>query len=63
MALRPNSPAGAAAEDPNVQVMTRGPVHEAYAMPVTQGQAAAGIVVPREAAGTGRRSSARHEAG
>ena len=42
------APAGAAAEDPNVQVMTRGPVHEAYAMPVTQGQAAAGIVVPRE---------------
>ena len=41
-------PVGAPAEDPNVQVMTRGPVHEAYAMPVTQGQAAAGIVVPRQ---------------
>ncbi len=41
-------PAGAPAEDPNVQVMTRGPVHEAYAMPVTQGQAAAGIIVPRQ---------------
>jgi hypothetical protein len=46
----PNNMAAAQqpAEDPNVEVMTRGPVHEAYAMPVSQGQAAAGVVVPRQ---------------
>ena len=38
----------AAATDPNVEVMTRGPVHEAYAVPVSAGQTA-GMIVPRPA--------------
>ncbi len=36
------------AADPNVEVLTRGPVHEAYAAPVTGGQAEAGVVVPKQ---------------
>jgi hypothetical protein len=35
--------------DPNVQVMTRGPVHEAFAVPVTAGQTA-GMIVPKQPA-------------
>src|SRR5262249_2984344 len=35
--------------DPNVEVMTRGPVHEAYATPVTAGQSA-GMIVPKQPA-------------
>ena len=35
--------------DPNVEVMTRGPVHEAYAVPVTAGQTA-GMIVPKQPA-------------
>jgi hypothetical protein len=40
---------GAAADqpDPNVQVLTRGPVHEAYAVPLSAGQTA-GMIVPRQ---------------
>ncbi len=44
----PNAAAPAPA-DPNVEVMTRGPVHEAYAMPVNSGQTA-GVIVPRQPA-------------
>ena len=36
-----------AADDPNVEVMTRGPVHEAYAVPVSAGQTP-GMIVPRQ---------------
>ena len=45
------NPNGAAAvqSDPNVEVMTRGPVHEAYAVPVTSGQTA-GVIVPKQPA-------------
>jgi hypothetical protein len=35
--------------DPNVEVMTRGPVHEAYAVPVSAGQTA-GVIVPKQPA-------------
>ena len=43
-----DSNTAAAATDPNVEVMTRGPVHEAYAVPVSAGQTA-GIIVPKPA--------------
>ena len=44
-------PNGVAAgqSDPNVEVMTRGPVHEAFAVPVTAGQTA-GMLVPKQPA-------------
>ncbi len=42
----PPAPDTALAADPNVEVMTRGPVHEAYAMPVTSGRTA-GLTVPK----------------
>ena len=42
----PGSNATATA-DPNVEVMTRGPVHEAYAVPVSAGQTA-GVIVPKQ---------------
>jgi len=48
----PADPNGAAAgqSDPNVEVLTRGPVHEAFAVPVTAGQTA-GMIVPKQPAG------------
>ena len=46
--MDPNAVAPApAADDPNVEVMTRGPVHEAYAVPVSAGQTP-GMIVPRQ---------------
>lgn len=39
---------GQPADDPNIDVQTRGPVHEAYAAPVSGGQAVATIVVQRQ---------------
>lgn len=43
------APAPSAPADPNAEVLTRGPVHEAYAMPVAAGQTA-GVIVPRQPA-------------
>jgi hypothetical protein len=46
----PSDPnAAPAPADPNAEVMTRGPVHEAYAVPIGSGQTA-GVVVPRQPA-------------
>ena len=45
--MDPNGAAPAAPSDPNVQVLTRGPVHEAYAVPVSAGQTA-GVIVPAQ---------------
>ena len=45
----PNAMAAPAPADPNVEVMTRGPVHEAYAVPVSAGQTA-GVIVPKQPA-------------
>ena len=39
------------AEDPNIEVQTRGPVHEAYAAPVSGGQAVATVVVQKQPPG------------
>jgi hypothetical protein len=44
-----SNPASAEQSDPNVEVMTRGPVHEAYAVPVSAGQTA-GVIVPKQPA-------------
>ena len=41
----PNGAAGQS--DPNVEVLTRGPVHEAYAVPVSAGQTT-GVIVPKQ---------------
>ena len=40
--------AAPAPADPNVEVLTRGPVHEAYAVPISAGQTATGVIVPRQ---------------
>ncbi|MGA2619041.1 MAG: hypothetical protein ABSF26_15645 [Thermoguttaceae bacterium] len=47
----PMDPNGAAIaqSDPNAEVLTRGPVHEAYAAPLTAGQTA-GVIVPKRPA-------------
>ena len=58
----PNAAAPAPA-DPNVEVMTRGPVHEAYAVPVNSaGQTGQRRDRSQAAGHPDRRSSARHEA-
>ena len=46
-AAAPTAPA--APTDPNAEVLTRGPVHEAYAVPLAAGQTA-GVIVPRQPA-------------
>ena len=42
-------PAAPAPADPNAEVLTRGPVHEAYAAPQSSGQTV-GVIVPRQPA-------------
>ncbi|MGO9108520.1 MAG: YXWGXW repeat-containing protein, partial [Thermoguttaceae bacterium] len=42
-----SNPAPAEQSDPNVEVMTRGPVHEAYAVPLSAGQTT-GVIVPKQ---------------
>ena len=44
----PSAPAPAQS-DPNAEVLTRGPVHEAYAAPLSSGQTT-GVIVPRQPA-------------
>ena len=41
------NPPAAEQNDPNAEVMTRGPIHEAYAVPLSAGQTA-GMIVPRQ---------------
>ena len=47
--MAPGTEAPAAEADPNVEVMTRGPVHEAFATPVNAGQTA-GLIIPKQPA-------------